>query len=72
MTPTVRSVLLSDLDTEPTHAMTELEELLLTYSIWQQEGDIAPGELPAPLAGDSALQALRRRCSPFVGALAWG
>ncbi|MEU6782149.1 hypothetical protein ABZ912_23340 [Nonomuraea angiospora] len=72
MTPTVRSVLLPDLDTELTHAMTELEELPLTYSIWQQEGDIAPRR--------AARAARRRRRAAgttaavfsFVGALAWG
>ncbi|MEV0149963.1 MULTISPECIES: hypothetical protein [unclassified Nonomuraea] len=54
---TARRVLLPDLDDDHTHAMTQLEELLLGLP---DEDDVEPGELPAPLADDTALEALRR------------
>ncbi|MFC4117936.1 helix-turn-helix domain-containing protein [Nonomuraea zeae] len=40
--------------------MNELEELLLTYSSYEYTGDVEPGELPAPLAGRVALEAMQR------------
>ncbi|MFI7455440.1 hypothetical protein ACIBQX_48835 [Nonomuraea sp. NPDC049714] len=60
MTSTLRTVLLPDLDIDLTHAMTELEELLLTYGGWEEDGGVEAGELPAPLAAGAALNALRR------------
>ncbi|MEU5869793.1 hypothetical protein ABZ815_52135 [Nonomuraea sp. NPDC047529] len=60
MTSAVRSVLLPDLDLELIHALNELEELLLTYSSYEYTGEVEPGELPAPLAGRVALEALQR------------
>ncbi|MEV4016838.1 hypothetical protein AB0J35_40725 [Nonomuraea angiospora] len=33
---------------------------MLTYAVWENTGQVEPGELPAPLAGGAALKALRR------------
>jgi hypothetical protein len=60
MTTATRSVLLPDLDIDLTHAMTALEELLLAYAAWEEDDDGEPAELPAPLAGCAALEALQR------------
>ncbi|WP_157255078.1 hypothetical protein [Nonomuraea typhae] len=57
---TTRTVLVPDLDDEITHAMNELEELLLTFAVWEEHGEIEPGELPAPLSGRQALAVLHR------------
>ncbi|MEU7002570.1 hypothetical protein [Nonomuraea sp. NPDC046570] len=54
------TVLLPDLGDDLVHVLNELEKLLLTYAIWESEGDVEVGELPAPLEGRVALEALQR------------
>lgn len=51
--------LIPDLDDELCHALSQIEELLLTLSVWEEDPD-GPAELPAPLAGRVALDALNR------------
>lgn len=51
--------LIPDLDDELCHALGQVEELLLTLSVWEDDPDGAV-ELPGPLAGRVALQALNR------------
>lgn len=51
--------LIPDLDDELCHALVQVEELLLTLSAWEDDPDDLP-ELPAPLAGRVALEALNR------------
>ncbi|MFI9841870.1 hypothetical protein ACIHFD_32875 [Nonomuraea sp. NPDC051941] len=53
-------MLVPDLDNDLWHVLNELEELLLTYAVWENTGQVEPGELPAPLANGAALEALRR------------
>lgn len=60
MSPTIRTMLVPDLDNDLLHVLNELEELLLTYSVWENTGQVEPGKLPAPLAGGAALEAPRR------------
>jgi hypothetical protein len=53
-----RTILLPDLDNDLTAALTHVEELFLTFAAWEEEDpELA---LPAPLAGDVALEAVRR------------
>lgn len=59
MMSSVVTRLLPDLDDELTHALRQLEELLLTLALWE-DGPDAPLALPAPLADRQALQALER------------
>ena len=59
MMSSVVTRLLPDLDDELTHALGQLEELLLTLAAWE-DGPDAPVALPAPLADRQALQALER------------
>ncbi|MEV0589664.1 hypothetical protein [Nonomuraea sp. NPDC050310] len=55
----VRTILVPDLDDEITHALAELEELLLTYRGWEEVDGLDPGELPDPLAAGIALASVR-------------
>jgi hypothetical protein len=59
MMSSVVTRLLPDLDDELTHALGQLEELLLTLSAWE-DGPDAPLTLPAPLADRQVLAALQR------------
>ncbi|MEV8635697.1 hypothetical protein AB0395_28955 [Streptosporangium sp. NPDC051023] len=54
------TTLMPDLDRDFLSVLFSLEELLVTYVIWEQDGEIAPGELPAPLADRVADDALHR------------
>ncbi len=51
--------LIPDLDDELCHALGQIEELLLTLSVWEDDPD-GLAELPDPLAGRVALDALNR------------
>jgi len=51
--------LVPDLDDEMVFVLAQVEEVLLTLSAWESDPD-APAELPAPLAGRRALEALNR------------
>jgi hypothetical protein len=55
-----RTVLVPDLGDDLSVALVAVEELLLTYAIWESAGEVEFGELPAPLVGGVALAALRR------------
>ncbi|MEV4363001.1 hypothetical protein [Nonomuraea sp. NPDC049625] len=49
MSPTIRTVLVPDLNNDLWHVLNELEELLLTYAVRENTDQVEPGELPAPL-----------------------
>lgn len=51
--------LIPDLDDELCDALSRVEELLLTLAVWEADPDDPP-QLPAPLAGRVALEALNR------------
>jgi hypothetical protein len=51
--------LVPDLEDELVFVLAQVEEVLLTLSAWESDPD-APAELPAPLAGRRALDALNR------------
>jgi hypothetical protein len=51
--------LVPDLDDELVFVLAQVEEVLLTLSVWESDPD-APAVLPAPLAGRRALDALNR------------
>jgi hypothetical protein len=55
----MRTVLIPDLDDELVHALAQVEELLLTLSVWEDDPHDAI-VLPTPLAGRVALHALER------------
>jgi hypothetical protein len=55
-----RPVLVPYLDRYFTRFLLCLESLLVVYALWEDDGDVAPGELPAPLGDRIALDALYR------------
>ncbi len=57
-----RTCVVPDLDDELTHALTQVEELLLLIAGWEEDAasEGEPWTLPAPLTGRVALDAVRR------------
>ena len=55
------ATLIPDLDDELLHALSQIEELLLTLAAWVSDQD-EPARLPEPLAGEVALAAVRAVC----------
>ncbi|MGW4965590.1 hypothetical protein ACWEPL_50925 [Nonomuraea sp. NPDC004186] len=60
MSPTIRTVLVPDLNNDLWHVLNELEELLLTYAVRENTDQVEPGEYPPRSPSGAALEALRR------------